>query len=123
MILLLLLASFTSPVPVASTYERSFISGVLMNAGSPSTDAAASSDADTVMETDEALESGQEERSRGYLVCQLIRVQSLLLVLRFSILIKFGNLIVALIIWHMSCYTTCSFPFGEYVIKGPLNVV
>lgn len=50
-----------------------------MNAGSPSTEPAASSDVDAVMEeTDEALESGQEERSRGYLVCQSLLVQLLL---------------------------------------------
>ena len=43
---------------------------VQMNTGSPSTEPAASSEVDAVMEeTDEALESGQEERSRGYLVC------------------------------------------------------
>jgi hypothetical protein len=46
-----------------------------MNTGSPSTEPGASSEVDAVMEeTDEALESGQEERSRGYLVCQSILV-------------------------------------------------
>jgi len=52
--------------------------GLEMSAGSPSTEPAASSDVDAVMEeTDEALESGQEERSRGYLVCQSVLVQLL----------------------------------------------
>lgn len=46
-----------------------------MDAGSPSTEPAASSDVDAVMEeTDEALESGQEERSRGYLVRESLLV-------------------------------------------------
>lgn len=47
---------------------RSASSEQYLSSGSPSTEPAASSDVDAVMEeTDEALESGQEERSRGYL--------------------------------------------------------
>lgn len=44
-----------------------------MNVGSPSTEPGASSEVDAVMEeTDEALESGQEEKRRGFLVCKSI---------------------------------------------------
>lgn len=50
------------------TKTRSNSSELYLSSGSPSTEPAASSDVDAVMEeTDEALESGQEERSRGYL--------------------------------------------------------
>ncbi|KAG0600939.1 hypothetical protein M758_11G072200 [Ceratodon purpureus] len=50
------------------TKSRATSSEQYLSSGSPSTDPAASSDVDTLMEeTDEALESGQEERSRGYL--------------------------------------------------------
>ncbi|KAG0564630.1 hypothetical protein M758_8G121300 [Ceratodon purpureus] len=50
------------------TKTRSASSEQYLSSGSPSTEPAASSEVDAVMEeTDEALESGQEERSRGYL--------------------------------------------------------
>lgn len=55
------------------TKTRSTSSEQYLSSGSPSTEPGASSEVDAVMEeTDEALESGQEEKRRGFLVCKSI---------------------------------------------------